>query len=154
ALLVLFSHNFPLSGRTEPTVPGWDTFGFVAVAIFFAISGFFMPQSYDSAGNFMAFMAKRCRRIFPGLIVCCFLMVYVIGTIFTETSLFAYLFDRVQFRTFLMFSTFGGRPIPTVFSDFIFKDAINGSLWTLQVEFGWYIVIGSALAMWPSWKTA
>jgi hypothetical protein len=35
-----------------------------------------------------------------------------------------------------MFSTFGGRPIPIVFSDFIRKDAIDGSLWTLQVEFG------------------
>lgn len=90
ALLVLFSHHFPLSGRTEPTVSGWDTFGFVAVAIFFAISGFIMPQSYDSAGNFIAFMAKRFRRIFPGLIVCCFLMVYVIGAIFTETSILAY----------------------------------------------------------------
>ncbi|MCK1625287.1 acyltransferase [Bradyrhizobium sp. 160] len=43
---------------------------------------------------------------------------------------------------------------PDVFSDFIFKDAINGSLWTLPIEFAWYVVIGSLLSMWPSWKTA
>ncbi|MET4347081.1 peptidoglycan/LPS O-acetylase OafA/YrhL [Bradyrhizobium sp. RT9b] len=155
AVLVPFSHNFPLSGLPEPTVPGWDTLGFVAVAMFFSMSGFFMPQSYASAGNFMAFMAKRCRRIFPGLIVCCFLMIYVIGAIFTETPAVDYLFDREQVRTFLMFVTLGGRPVPTVFSDFIFKDAINGSLWTLPVEFGWYIVIGFLLSTCQSaWKAA
>lgn len=103
----------------------------------------------------MAFMAKRRRRIFPGLIVCCFLMIYVIGATFTETPAVDYLFDREQVRTFLIFVTLGGGPVPTVFSDFIFKDAIDGSLWTLPVEFGWYIVIGFLLSTCQSaWKAA
>lgn len=40
----------------------------------------------------MAFMAKRCRRIFPGLVVCCFLMVYIIEALFTKASALDYFF--------------------------------------------------------------
>lgn len=154
AFLVLFSHHFALSGRPEPTFPSWDTLGFVAVAIFFAISGFLMPQSFASAGDFPRFLAKRCRRIFPGLVVCSFIMVYVIGAAFSASELLLYLLDKYQAGTFLSFAVMQGRPIPTVFSDFIYKNAINGSLWTLPVEFGWYLVIGAALAMNQTWKTA
>ena len=113
-----------------------------------------MPQSYASGGSFLAFMAKRCRRIFPGLIVCSLIIVYVIGAAFTSESLISYYLDRLQFRNFLMFSAFVGMPIPTVFSDFIFKDAINGSLWTLPVEFLWYIIIGFVFSLTQSWKGA
>jgi peptidoglycan/LPS O-acetylase OafA/YrhL len=122
--------------------------------MFFAMSGFLMPPSYAGAGNFLAFLAKRCRRIFPGMIVCSFVMVYVIGAAFTKSDLLSYLSDREQAGTFLYFAVLHGRLIPTVFSDFLYRDALNGSLWSLPVEFGWYIVIGSALAFSNSWKTA
>lgn len=154
AFLVLFSHQFALSGRPEPAFPSWETLGFVAVVMFFAMSGFFMPRSYSSAGDFMGFLAKRCRRIFPGLVVCCFIMVYVVGAAFTQSELLPYLLDKYQAGTFLSFAVMQGRPIPTVFSDFIFKGAINGSLWTLPIEFGWYVVIGCALSFNQTWKTA
>ena len=153
ALLVLFSHHFALSGLKEPTVPHWDTLGFVAVAIFFAISGFFMPQSHANSGGFLEFMSKRCRRIFPGLFVCSFVMVYVIGLAFTSIGLYEYLFSGTQFKTMVMYTLFQGRPISTVFSDFIVPDAVNGSLWTLPVEFLCYLIIGSALSLLHSWKS-
>lgn len=151
---MLFSHHFALSGRPEPTFPSWDTFGFVAVAMFFAISGFFMPQSYASAGDFLGFLAKRSRRIFPGLVVCSFVIVYVIGAAFTASELLPYLFGKYQAGTFLSFAVMQGRMIPTVFAEFVYKNAIDGSLWTLPVEFGWYLVIGAALSLNQTWKTA
>lgn len=101
AYLVLYSHHFALSGLAEPTVPSWDTYGFVAVAIFFSISGYFMPRSYISSGGFMPFMVKRCRRIFPGLIFCSFIMVYVIGLYFTEQNKIDYIFQYEQVSNFL-----------------------------------------------------
>jgi hypothetical protein len=153
ALTVLYSHHFALSGLTEPTVPRWDTYGFVAVAVFFAISGFLMPMSFRTSDNFLDFMARRCRRIFPGLIVCCFLMIYVLGAALTPDSLVHYLFGKSQLSNFVSFATFGGRPIDGVFSDAIVKYAINGSLWTLPVEFAWYAIIGYALSISQSWKT-
>lgn len=153
AFLVLFSHHYPISGRPEPSVPGWDTLGFVAVVIFFSISGYFMPKSFSNSAGFVEFMVKRCKRIFPGLFVCSIIMVYVIGLIFTAASLYDYLFSTVQFKTVFLFTVFMGRTIPTVFSDFTFKDAINGSLWSLPVEFLCYVIIGSVLSLFNSWKS-
>lgn len=153
AFLVLFSHHYPLSGLQEPTISHWDTLGFVAVAIFFSISGFFMPQSYAGSEGFVGFMAKRCRRIFPGLVMCALFMVYVVGAIFTTDYLFHYFFSIGQLKTVVMFSMFSGRAIPGVFSDFVVKDAINGSLWTLPVEFFCYIIIGFVFSLRFSWKS-
>ncbi|MGC1183500.1 acyltransferase family protein [Legionella sp.] len=145
ALLVLYSHHYALCKLPEPTFPQWDTLGYVAVVLFFTISGYFMPASYSSSGNFLIFMTKRCRRIFPALIVCSFLMCYLIGTIFTPQPVFDYLLSGSTMKTSLLFSSFIGRPIPGVFSDFLYKDAINGSLWTLPIEFACYLIIGIAL---------
>lgn len=153
AFLVLFSHHFALSGLTEPIFLHWDTFGFVAVVIFFAISGYFMPRSFTHSGNFVVFMAKRCRRIFPGLIVCSFLMVYLIGTLFTSEPVFHYLFSLSTLKTSIMYIAFSSRPIPGVFSDFFCKGVINGSLWTLPVEFASYVIIGIVLSYMNSWKS-
>jgi peptidoglycan/LPS O-acetylase OafA/YrhL len=154
ALLVLYSHHFALSQRPEPQVPYWDTYGFVAVAIFFSISGYFMPESFRQSGNFIRFIGRRVRRIFPGLIVCSFLMTYVLGTVFTVTPTFEYLTSKWTFDTFLQYSVFFGRVIPGVFSNFLFPNAINGSLWTLPIEFLCYIIIGAALSLSGSWKMA
>jgi peptidoglycan/LPS O-acetylase OafA/YrhL len=153
AFLVLYSHHFPISGLKEPTVPSWDTFGFVAVVIFFAISGYFMPKSYTNSSGFVGFIVKRCKRIFPGLFVCSVIMVFVVGLIFTAASAYDYIFSTVQFKTVFLFTAFMGRTIPTVFSDFTFKDAINGSLWSLPVEFLCYLIIGSILSLYNSWKS-
>lgn len=153
ALLVLYSHHFALLKLPEPTFPHWDSLGFVAVVIFFAMSGYFMPGSFNSSGNFLVFMAKRCRRIFPGLIVCSLLMCYLIGGIFTPRPTLNYLFSLSTLKASIQFSSFIGRPIPGVFSDFLFKDAINGSIWTLPVEFVSYILIGIALSYFNHWKS-
>lgn len=153
AYLVLFSHHFALSKLTEPTVPHWDTLGFVAVAMFFAISGYFMPQSYSASSGFIPFLEKRCRRIFPGLIFCSFIMVYVIGLFFTDKGKIDYIFDYEQIKNFFSTSLFIGNAIPSVFSDFLYRDAINGSLWTLPVEFLCYLIIGSVLSIAFSWKS-
>lgn len=48
---------------------------------------------------------------------------------------------------------FIGSNIPSVFSDFIYANAINGSLWSLPVEFLCYVIIGSVLSMAFSWKS-
>lgn len=153
ALLVLYSHHYALSGLPQPTFPHWDTYGFVAVAIFFAISGFFMPASFNNSTDFIVYMTKRCRRIFPGLIVCSLIMCYIIGAVFTSESLVHYLTSPSTLKTSVLFSTFTGRPIPGVFSDFIYRDAINGSLWSLPVEFLSYIILGIALSYSNSWKS-
>lgn len=153
ALMVLFSHHFALSGLSEPVIPGWDTLGFLAVSIFFSISGYLMHISYRNSEGYLDFIGKRCKRIFPGLIVCSFIMVFIIGAIFTSSQLLSYIFNAEQVKTFILLSAFSGRSIPTVFSDFILPNALNGSLWTLPVEFMCYLIIGMVFSLHYSWKS-
>src|SRR4051794_16276411 len=48
ALMVLVSHQFALSGRTEPHVVGQVSLGALGVLIFFSISGFLVGQSWHN----------------------------------------------------------------------------------------------------------
>ena len=152
ALLVLYSHHFALRGSVEPTAPFWDTYGFVAVAVFFSISGYFMPASFKRSGNFVEFSKRRLRRLLPGMMVCSFLMTYVLGVIYTNEPKWSYLTSPWAWVTFLKYSAFLGRAIPGVFQNYIYPNAVNGSLWTLPVECMCYITIGVALSFSQSWK--
>lgn len=154
AILVLFSHHFALSGQREPIFLHFETYGFVAVVIFFSISDYLMPDGFTRSGDFVTFITKRCRRIFPGLIMCSFFMCYIIGILFTPQPVLDYLTNPSIFKTMIMFSSFLGRPIPGVFDDFIFNGgAINGSIWTLPVEFLSYIILGVALCYSNTWRS-
>lgn len=153
AFLVLYSHHFALSGLSEPVFMHWDTLGTLAVLMFFAISGFFMPTSFSSAGNFLPYMLKRCRRIFPGLLVCSVVTYYLIGGALTPESSLHYVFSLSPLKSSLLNTVFIRCSIPGVFSDFIYKNAINGSLWTLPIEFAFYITLGIFLTYSNSRKT-
>ena len=152
ALLVLFSHQFALRGLAEPVHPFWDTYGFVAVAIFFSISGYFMPASFERSGNFIEFGKRRLRRLLPAMVVCSFLMTYGLGIVYTSGSKWDYITSKFAWITFLQYTTFLGSAIPGVFANYIYPNAINGSLWTLPIECVCYIAIGVALSFSRSWK--
>lgn len=153
AFMVLFSHQFALSGLPEPILLNWNSIGFIAVAIFFSISGFFMPKSFERSGNFIEFIAKRCKRIFPGLFICSIFMYFIIGYWFNIESRNDYILSGDAFLKTLRNTVFIQEQISGVFSKFIYKDIINGSLWTLPIEFACYIMIGVFLSISYSWKT-
>ncbi|MCA3773840.1 MAG: acyltransferase [Cutibacterium sp.] len=146
ALMVLYSHQFALTGYREPEIPEWDTLGFLAVAIFFSISGYFMPGSFIRSGNFMDFIKRRLRRLLPGLVVCTFITNYLIAPIFVTEPAIEYIASYDTFLTFLSTAVFLGKDIPGAFGGWIFPHAINGSLWTLPIEFMCYLIIGAALS--------
>lgn len=152
AFAVLFSHNFPLSGRAEPVFRGWETIGFISVVVFFSLSGFLMPKSFASSGNFMIFMIKRLRRLTPGLLVCSFIMIFIINPIFTTGDIFSGKFIKDSLLLFIQHSAFIFNDPKNLFNDFIVPNAMNGSLWTLPIEFLCYILIGSALSLVNSFK--
>ncbi|TNV19021.1 acyltransferase [Buttiauxella sp. B2] len=153
AYMVLFSHHFILSGLHEPIFLKWETLGSIAVAIFFTISGYLMPRSFSGSSNFLAFMKKRCNRIFPGLIVCSFVMYFGIGFFFNTASPSDYISSGDALVKTLRNSVFIQEQIHGVFSNFKYKDIINGSLWTLPIEFVCYIIIGFFLSISNSWKS-
>lgn len=144
ALLVLFSHSYPLAGENfEPIyhfLGGYDTGGGWAVSIFFVISGFLVAQSVMTRSTSVYF-ASRILRIFPALIVVVLLQVFVFGTLFTSLSLEGYLSSSKTYAYLQKaFIFFGPGTLPGVFADNPLK-SVNGSLWTLNIEVFFYCVL-------------
>lgn len=152
ALLVIFSHHHVFMGIPERPILGFVSLGGLSVSIFFSISGFLVTQSYLRTGGYIGFMEKRVRRIFPALIVCAFLMVFVLAPFYRDNVL-NYITSKEAISTFLRIVFLLPGDITGVFSGYKFIGPMNGTLWTLSIEFMCYILIGAFLSINKSWKT-
>jgi len=143
ATLVLFSHSFPLSGvGGEPFFKYIEmTGGTIAVDIFFISSGFLVANSFFGRNNIIAFVWARFLRIYPALIVAMIFCVLIVGLFFTDKPIFIYLNSDETHTYFLRNITlFYGVEfnLPGVFLDIPYKNAVNGSIWTLPYEVKMY----------------
>src|SRR5262249_52667866 len=144
ATAVLISHAYALSlgsATAEPFVTTLDiSMGGLAVMSFFAISGFFISQSFDRKRSLMDFCVARILRIYPGLLLVLLLTVFVLGPALTTSSITKYFSDPGTFTyvprnlslKFLQYD------LPGVFQNNPYSSAINGSLWTLFYEVACY----------------
>jgi peptidoglycan/LPS O-acetylase OafA/YrhL len=113
----------------------------LAVSGFFAISGYLVAASFVRRG-LLDYTISRILRIYPALIVCVLLTVFVLGPWLTSLDTAAY-FDHPRTWTYLwnMTSVFGMEfKLPGLFDGHA-RDAANGSLWTLPVEVSCYILL-------------
>ncbi len=144
AVFVLISHSFDLLNRSaeEPLrllTGGTTSLSRVGLIFFFFISGLLITQSLYTSASIKHFLWKRILRIYPALIILIFLTVFILGPVFTEVSTDAY-FKKSQTWEYF----FGGISLvrlrfflPGVFD----VHGVNGSLWSLPVEFRFYIVL-------------
>lgn len=140
---VLISHHFALSGLDEPEILGMTTLGGFCVIIFFAISGYLITGSCINSTTYKGFMMRRIKRIMPALIVCSFLMIFVICSLYGKYGITPWLFSTNSVYAFISYSAL---QIDTPFingfgNSYIYHGALNGSLWTLKFEFLAYITI-------------
>jgi len=135
ALAVLLSHSFPIVGLQEPTPVAGLTMGKLAVAVFFAISGYLVCQSWQTDPHVGRFAARRALRIFPGLLVMLLLTVLVLGPALTEVRLSEY-FGAGATRKSLLYGALGlgSFPLPGLFEHNPMPGGVNGSLWTIKYE--------------------
>ncbi len=151
ATCVLVGHAWPLTGRKpEPWPGGWDTLGGIGVAIFFVISGFLVASSREHSATIGSFLHKRVLRIGPAFLLVCLLSVFVLGPSLTTLPLREY-FDHPQARDYFnnltMFDV--QLALPGVFASNVYPHAVNGSTWTLPIEFFMYLLLafGGALVL-------
>jgi peptidoglycan/LPS O-acetylase OafA/YrhL len=152
ALSVLYSHHFAISGRAEPAVGGMFSLGGFAVVVFFAISGYLVSKSFTRCTDFLDFLGRRSLRIFPAYIVCCLIMIYVLGLAYTNQAWWEFLTDKQNLSLFLSYSLFVHEAIPVTFEGYHLSQAVNGSLWTLPVEFACYLLLGGLLSFSKTFK--
>jgi peptidoglycan/LPS O-acetylase OafA/YrhL len=142
AILVIWGHSAALLGLPVTSLWGMPI-SEIGVLIFFSISGYLITESWQRDPRPLPFFLKRGLRIFPALIGCVIVSACIIGPVATELPWLAY-FSHPGFADY--FKNIALLPrysLPGVFDANTYKYAVNGSLWTLPVEFFCYCSVAT-----------
>ena len=162
ASLVIVDHAFPLGGfGKDPfwyVTHGQASLGSLAVAGFFAISGYLIAKS-GMSGDVVQFMWKRTLRIFPAYWVVLLFTAFIVAPLLwlsaggTLPSYFSGTGNGVGASPYffitgnwtLNIGTYGIYDLlvnTTPYGQEIHGSALNGSIWTLIYEWQCYLLIG------------
>lgn len=135
AFLVFYGHGVVLIGESLATILNHK----IGLYIFFTISGYLISMSWDRNPNLISFFKKRILRIFPALIFVVLLSVFVLGPIVTTNKISDYFSNEHTYSYLKNILLYISYYLPGVFENNIVPNAVNGSLWSLPVEFMMYI---------------
>lgn len=146
ATTVIYAHGYPLSGMHKSDIfvragLGADG-GFIAVSLFFCISGFLVTGSLTRWPNVLAFLKSRFLRLYPAFALCLLLCALVLGPLLTTQPLHDY-FRQDAVRAFVL-DNLGMTSVHFVLPGVSFgngpaRDVVNGSIWTLPGEASMYL---------------
>lgn len=137
AFLVFYGHGLIFLGHIPNTILGHK----LGVYIFFAISGYLISMSWDREPNIVSYFIKRALRIFPALVVVVSLSVLLLGPLLTTLPLKEYFANEHTIGYFSNIILYVTYYLPGVFESLPVPNAVNGSLWSLPVEFLMYILV-------------
>jgi peptidoglycan/LPS O-acetylase OafA/YrhL len=151
AVAVIFSHSYPIvkthhfpnGTPTEPLLRvthGHDSFGGLAVNVFFILSGFLITMSWERSSSILNYLKRRVFRIYPGFIVAMLFCAVVIAPLFTVkpyNGLTWPLFKDWAFSSMILQEHW----VPGVFLNNPLSNALNSSVWTIRFEFGCYLLV-------------
>ncbi|HCL87345.1 MAG TPA: hypothetical protein DIC45_12830 [Comamonadaceae bacterium] len=148
ALVVIFSHHYPLTGTRAPAVLEnqwlhWSVTGGVGVMVFFCISGYLVTLSWYREPHLLPFLWKRLLRLWPGMLGSVLCGIFLFGLLFNSLTPGQYLNSPTTWRFFwtnlsllkefpFLAGTFPTNPIPNV---------MNGVYWTIPMEFACYLIL-------------
>lgn len=142
AFTILLSHLFELSQSKELSFLDSFTNSSIAVQGFFVISGFLVAKSYTNTPSLKQYFIKRIKRIVPAYIFIILFSVIVLS-IFSTFTISEY-FSNINTYKYIgwnsIFLNFMHPCLPGLFENNLMC-AVNGSLWTLKVEEGFYVVL-------------
>lgn len=120
---------------------GTMTFGGLAVAGFFIISGFLISGSYLNTKSLAAYFVKRIARIYPAFavvsILCVFVLAPLVGGEYQG-------FGHQILKTIIQILKLDRPSVENAFKGLHFDDpivALNGAAWTIPLEFRCYILL-------------
>ena len=141
ATLVLITHSYSLTGLPEHDflynmTSGQISCSSLGVKGFFIISGYLIFQSVLLSKNWVDYIIKRILRIYPAYIAV-LIFAIILGFFISDLSANQYFSDLAMFLPLHY-------QIDHVFSTNVYKDAINGSIWTIPYEFLFYLILSFA----------
>jgi peptidoglycan/LPS O-acetylase OafA/YrhL len=138
SLTVLYGHAYPLTGTVGPTLFG-NSMPALAVKVFFVVSGFLVSESWFRDPSVPRYLIRRALRIFPALVMVIVFTVLISGPILTKLSLGGYFGSPDTWRYLSNILLNPSYMLPGVFETNVYPIAVNGSLWSLPVEFAMYL---------------
>lgn len=121
----------------------------------FIISGFWITISLLNSSNIFEYAKKRFVRIFPSYwivvisfsIILFFFSIYDFHNYFGSRQFWKYILANIFTLNFLCPS------LPGVFDNMGANGAVNGSLWTIKVEIGFYLILPLFIYVFERCKT-
>ena len=153
--LVIVGHAWPLGGYGAGPLAVWSHgavgFGSLAVSGFFVLSGFLIARSFFGRSSALRYLWHRCLRILPGFWVCLLVTAAILGpgiwALSAAGSLSGYWTPPTDapltYVTDNWWLTIRQSGIAGLLSDVPFPNVINGSLWTLVIEFKAYLALAA-----------
>ncbi|MDR5776816.1 MULTISPECIES: acyltransferase [unclassified Caballeronia] len=140
ALAVFVSHQlFLMNGQLIPVTRYLDL-GWGGVMVFFALSGYLVAGSWERDPHVVRFLMRRCLRIWPGLTVVTLMLTFVVDPLMTSWRVADYLRDLQTWRFLGHLVLMPTEVLPGVF-DANPMQKVDGPLWTLPLECGWYVLL-------------
>jgi len=152
SIMVIISHSFIISTGVECNEwfvvlsNGQLTMGGFAVAVFFLCGGYLIAMSAEKNQTAGKFFKARALRLFPPLVFSTFFTILICGLVsewgqimyYTSPTTWEYMKNSIFWRVYYLPGVFTGNP---------YGPTVNGSLWTLPVEFICYILCFIAMKL-------
>jgi peptidoglycan/LPS O-acetylase OafA/YrhL len=151
---VILSHSFPISygrggeakGETLYILThGQESFGSIAVNLFFFISGMLITASWLRSTSMKEYLIKRVLRIYPGYIAAVIfsgITVTILCPEFRHGIGHGISWTLVLLQDCL-FLTYRSLEWPGIFASNPAPNIANGSLWTIRPEFTCYLLVAA-----------
>jgi peptidoglycan/LPS O-acetylase OafA/YrhL len=147
ATMVIWSHSFALNfgnGSGEPLLNFIKntSAGGLGVDVFFFVSGLLVTNSLIKKKSISKLILSRVFRLLPALVFLLIITVFIIGPFVTSLSMNEYFSNGQTWKYIihnLLLST--DYQLPGCFLNNIWPSDINGSLWTLPLEVGCYVLL-------------
>lgn len=151
AIAVVLSHSYLLllaGDHSEPFDGAPYNLGQIAVNVFFFLSGLMLSRSYALQPDWRRFALARILRVFPALVICGFVVAWLLGPFATILPVENYFADpRTLLYPFLVPFLFDQASLPGVFQYGFNPGEVNAPLWTVKYELLAYLAFGIAASL-------